>query len=159
MSKNDLILLQLKNGVLTESDNVNSQSFKDFQLLIKSKVAAISKKDKIGLSILSLKYHMEDYLKSKKSNLKIGSFIKDLIERIEVKQVEFANFVGMRPSNFSKILSGKRRLNLELALIIERITNINAELWMAIQNKNEIFEMRKQRREKLKSYKLKELLK
>ena len=81
---------------------------------------------------------MLDYLTSKVKTIKVGSFIKQFIMLIEIKQIEFASYLEIRPSNLSKILNGERRLNIELALILEKLSNIEAELGLRIQNQNEI---------------------
>jgi len=101
---------------------------------------------------------MEDYLKSSSKLVEVGSFIKQFIKLIEIKQVEFAKYLELRPSNLSKILKGERRLTIEFALILERLSNIDASLWLKIQNKNEIKRMKKSHLKLLKKYRLKELI-
>ena len=88
----------------------------------------------------------------------MGSFIKKFIKLIEIKQIEFANYLEIRPSNLSKILNGERRLTIELALIMEKLSSINAELWLRIQNKNEIIKIQKSNSKQLDKYELKELI-
>lgn len=157
MEKNKDILNSLSNGILTESMDIGSKEYEDFKLLIRSKVAETSKHDRIKVSLLGLKYHMEDYLKSDLKTVEIGFFIKQFIKLIEVKQVEFANYLNMRPSNLSKILNGERRLTIEFALILEKLSNIKAGLWLQIQNKNEIIMMQKSNIKKINKYRLNEL--
>lgn len=150
---------KMKKGTLTEKMDLNSSEYADFKLLIKSKVKSSSKAERIEISILGLKFEMEDYLTSNKKNVSIGSFVKQFIEAVEIKQVQFAEFIGVRPSNLSKILNGERRLSLDLALILESISKIKAEKWLMIQNRNEIFKIRKLKKVELSKYKLKQLIK
>lgn len=158
MKKNIDVLSQLTNGVLTEPMDIGTKEYEDFKLLIRSKVAETSKDERIKISLLGLKYHMEDYLESNSKNTEVGSFVKQFIKLIEIKQIEFANYLEIRPSNLSKILNGERRLTIELALIMEKLSNINAELWLRIQNKNEIIKIQKSHSKQMSRYKLKELM-
>jgi addiction module HigA family antidote len=149
----------LENGVLTVKMETKSKEYKDFRLLIKSKVLNSSKDERVKVALLSLKYEMEDYLKTRKSKTLIGKFIKQFILSTESKQTEFAEFLGMRPSNLSKLLNGERKLSLDIALILEKISNISAETWLLIQNRNEIFKLKKLKKKDLEKYKLKQLTK
>jgi len=148
-----------QNGILTDRMDKNSKEYEDFKLLIKSKVESTSKEERVRIAILSLKYRMEDYLDSGKRNIPIGEFIKAFVEGAEIKQVRFAEFLGIRPSNLSKILNGERRLSLDLAIILEHITKIKAEVWLMIQNRNEIFKIKKLKKVEFSKYKLKQLMK
>ena len=159
MSTSEKVLGKLKKGALTEKMNLQSTEYADFKLLIKSKVNASSKGDRIEIAILGLKFEMEDYLASNKKNTPIGSFIKQFIGAVEIKQVQFAEFIGVRPSNLSKILNGERRLSLDLALILESVSKIKAEKWLMIQNRNEIFKIRKLKKAELSKFKLQQLIK
>ena len=159
MNKEKDILSQLTNGVLTEQMNIDTKEFEDFKLLIRSKVAESSKDERIKISLLGLKYNMKDYLASESQIRKVGSFIKQFIRLIEIKQIEFANYLQIRPSNLSKILNGDRRLNIEFALILEKLSSIDAEIWLRIQNQNEIRKVQLSHSKQIKKYKLKELIK
>lgn len=159
MSTSEKLLGKLKQGALTEKMNLQSTEYADFKLLIKSKVSFSSKDDRIEIAILGLKFEMEDYLASNKKNTPIGSFIKQFIDAVEIKQVQFAEFIGVRPSNLSKILNGERRLSLDLALILESVSKIKAENWLMIQNRNEIFKIRKLKKGEFSKFKLKQLIK
>ena len=157
MKKNKDVLSQLTNGILTESMDIGTREYEDFKLLIRSKVAETSKEVRIKISLLGLKYHMEDYILSNSKEIEVGSFVKQFINLIEIKQVEFAKYLKLRPSNLSKMLSGERRLTIELALILEKLSNINADLWLRIQNKNEINRIQKSHSKQFNKYRLKEL--
>ena len=158
MKKAKDVLSQLTNGILTESMDIGTQEYADFKLLIRSKVAETPKDERIRISLLGLKYHMEDYLESISMNVEVGTFVKQFIKLVEIKQVEFAKYLDLRPSNLSKILNGERRLTVELALILEKLSNIGAGIWLGIQNKNEINKIQKSQLQNIKKYQLKELI-
>lgn len=152
-------LSQLTNGILTEPMDIGTKEYKDFTLLIRSKVAQTSKEERIRIALLGLKYNMEDNLRSEGKAKKVGSFVKQFIQLIEVKQIEFANYLGIKSSNLSKILNGERRLNIEFAIILEKLSNIDAELWLRVQNYNELQIALNSQSKKLNKYRLKELIK
>lgn len=159
MKTKEDMLSQLTNGILTESMDIGTKQYQDFKLLIRSKVSQTSKEERIRIALLGLKYNMEDYLGKNGKPIRIGIFIKQFIKLIEVKQIELAEYLNMKPSNLSKILSGERRLNIELAIILEKLSNINAELWLRIQNQNELKKTLKTQTKRMSKYKLKELIK
>ena len=87
----------------------------------------------------SLKFQMEDYLKNDSEKLiPFGQFLRAFLEQVDIKQKQFANYIGLRPSNFSKLLSGERKVNIEIALILGSILNISAQTILAIQTHNEL---------------------
>ena len=149
----------LANGVLTKKMDSKSREYSDFKLLIESKVAVTSKDDRVKIAMLRLKFLMEDYLDSDKKDVSVGKFIKQFIEAAEIKQVHFAKFLSIRPSNLSKILNGERRLSIDLAIILEHVSKIGAEVWLLIQSRNEIYKMKKLKKGELSKYKLKSLIK
>ncbi len=153
------LISELESGVLTQPMDFGTKEYEDFKLLIRSKVSETPKKERIKISLLGLKYHMQDYLRSNVNNKGVGSFIKQFIELVEIKQIDFANYLELRPSNLSKLLSGERRLNIELALILEKLSNIDADLWLRVQNHNELLTAQKSLRKKMNKYKLAELIK
>ena len=159
MKKQKDLLRELEDGVLTESMDIGTKEFEDFTLLIRSKVSETPKSDRVKIALLGLKFQMEDYLNTNSKNIGVGMYVKKFIISIEIKQIEFANYVGLRPSNLSKILNGERRINIEFALILEKLSNIKAELWLRIQNHNELRKVEKSHAREMKKYKLKELIK
>ena len=152
------IIEPIDNGVLTEPMEGNSKEFNDFKLLIKSKVENANKDDRINLALLALKFKMEDSYNSMNESMEVGSFLKQFIQTIEIKQSRFAEYVNMKPSNLSKLLNGDRRINIEFSLILEKLSGIEAELWLNIQSKYELEKTTKKMRNELSNYKLKQLI-
>jgi len=148
---------ELTNGVLSENMDFGTREYEDFKLLIRSKAKETSGSDKIFISLLGLKYQMQDQVESNSKINKVGSYIKKFIKLIGVKQIEFAKYLDMKPSNLSKLLSGERRLNIEFALILEQLSNINAETWLRVQSKNELQKIQSSYSNRIRKYKLKEL--
>ncbi len=153
------ILSQLTNGILNEKMDIGTKEYEDFKLLIRSKVAETSKEERIRIALIGLKFEMEDYLQSDKETIPIGKFIKKFINLLEIKQVDFANYLEIRPSNLSKILNGERKVTIEMAMILEKLSTIDAESWLRIQNQNEIRQIEKSNSKDMRKYKLLELIK
>ena len=152
-------LSQLTNGILTEKMDIGTKEYEDFKLLIRSKVAETPKKERIRIALIGLKFEMEDYLQSDEETVQLGNFIKKFINLLEIKQVDFANYLEIRPSNLSKLLNGDRRVTTKMAVILERLSQIEAELWLGIQNKNEIRQIEKSNSKAISKYTLVELIK
>ncbi len=88
---------------------------------------------------MSLKYQTEEYLQSEENDMKLaGAFLKQYLKTLQIRQTKFANYIGLKPSNLSKLLNGERPINYNLALILGEIFNINPMLWIEIQAKNEL---------------------
>ena len=157
MNKNKQI--EPTNGALTNRMDVGTNSFDKFQaiLLNKSKEQTIEQKRKIEL--LALKFKMEDYLKSEGHDIKLaGEFLKLYLKTLHIHQNKFANYIGLNPSNLSKLIIGERPINYELALIFGNIFNIDPMLWIEIQAKNELKKLKKTKNKKYQKYSLNDLI-
>ena len=100
---------------------------------------AIPEKRKVQYKINALVHEMEDYLKNDNPNefIPVGSFLKESIKILNVKNKEFAEYIGMEAPNLSAVISGKRKLNLELADIFGQLFNTDGKLWLQLQIKND----------------------
>lgn len=62
-----------------------------------------------------------------------GEMIKDEIEYRGITQKKLAKELGISPSVLSEVLTGKRNLTTELALMLEAALGIEADLWLKQQ--------------------------
>ena len=146
-------------GALTNRMDIGTDSFNEFQanLLNKSKERSIEQKRNIEL--LALKFKMEDYLKSEGHDVRLaGEFLKLYLKTLHIHQNKFANYIGLKPSNLSKLISGERPINYEFALIFGKIFNSDPMLWIEIQAKNELKKLKKIRSKKYQNYSLNDLI-
>jgi len=67
-----------------------------------------------------------------------GEYIKDEMQARGMKQVTLAGELGLSKSELSLVLSGKRKINIMLAIQLEKVFKIDAETWMNIQVKYDI---------------------
>ena len=153
--------IEPKEGVLTSSMNVNNKEFKEFQVFLSDKAKSLTDKQRLNIELLSLQIKIEDYLNSNEKDIElisVGDFLRLYLDKLGIKQNKLAEYIGMRPSNFSKILSGSRKVNFELSFILGRIFNLDPKIWILIQVKNEYLEMKKEKANNFKNYKLEDLV-
>lgn len=154
--------IEPQDGVLTTSMDIKSKEFKEFQLFLSDKVKSLDEKQKLRIELLALQIKIEDYLNSNEQNIDmitVGDFLRLYLDKLGIKQNKLATYIGLKPSNFSKILSGSRKVNFELSFILSRIFNLDPKVWMLIQIKNEYLELKKEKENDFKNYKLEDLVK
>lgn len=63
-----------------------------------------------------------------------GSYVEDVIEDLNITQVEFAERLGTTAKTVSNLVSGKIRLSQDIAYKLEKMTGVDFETWMNLQN-------------------------
>ena len=147
-------------GLLINQMDTNSVEFDKLQakLLNKSRERSVEQKRKIEL--LALKFKIEEYLENEESDIKLaGAFLKQYLKVLQIKQTIFAEYIGLKPSNLSKLLKGERPINYDLALILGNIFNISPMLWIELQAKNELNRLKQAKDKNYYNYSLKDLIK
>ena len=56
-----------------------------------------------------------------------------------IKKIEFADLLGMKPGHFRELLHGKRHVSAATALKLEKLLDISAEYWMRVQVYHDLF--------------------
>ncbi len=150
---------ELQDGMLTNRMDVGTQGFDDFQAILLKKSRGRSENQKRKINLLTLKYQMEDYIKSDKIEIKtVGEFLKLILKSLHIQQKKFANYIGLKPSNLSKLINGDRTINYDLALKLGRLFDHNPMLWIEIQAKNELHRLVNAERNKYSVYSLNDLI-
>lgn len=62
-----------------------------------------------------------------------GTILEDEIEANGLTQIDFAKLIGLNRSQLNEIIKGKRNINADLALLLEKALGIDAEYWMEAQ--------------------------
>lgn len=62
-----------------------------------------------------------------------GTLILDEIEYRNIRQSDFALQIGYKKSQVNEIIKGKRNINGDLALLLEKVLGIDADYWMEAQ--------------------------
>lgn len=151
-------------GGFIGSDNASidilSDEYKNLQKIITTASKSQSKEQILSNQVFSFKLAITNYLNEKKlKNIIIaGKFLQELIDIYNIKHRDFANYVGLTESNLSSIISGKRKINNNLALKLAQIFQIDADIWINIQNKNDLFMIKKENINKYEKYNIKDLV-
>ena len=67
-----------------------------------------------------------------------GEALADELEARGIRQKDFAETIGVRPQHLNDLIKGKRHMNPELALKLEKILGIGAEFWVRLQGDYEL---------------------
>ena len=62
-----------------------------------------------------------------------GELLKEELEYRNIKQKDFAEKTGLSYTAFNEVLNGKRAVTAELALIMETVLGINADMLLRMQ--------------------------
>lgn len=148
-----------KEQVLTDRMDVGTREFNEFQAILLNQSKERSNERKKIIELMALKFKMEDYINSKEQHSEmVGDFLKAYLDTFDIRQNKFAEYIGLRPSNLTKLIKGERPLNHELALVFGAIFENDPMLWLDIQNKNKLYELSKIKRKEIKKYSLDDLI-
>ncbi len=140
--------------------NTNSNEFKFLQKKIIEESKKQSKKQILVNHLLSLRLQMETYLRDDSEEIKeVGTFLKDFVKVLEIKNKIFAEYIGYKESNLSALYNGTRKINIDLALKLGKIFKVDPSLWIHIQSKNELKRMREENEQEYHKYSIEDLLK
>lgn len=147
-------------GVLTDRMDTGTEEFNQFQAVLLNRINKQTVPQKRRIALMALKFKMEDYLQSeeKKEPTPAGEFLKSYLRILGIRQKRFAEYVGIQPSNLSKLLKGERPINFEMSLILGKIFNNEPMLWMKIQTRNELIKLSREKRKELRKYSLEDLI-
>jgi len=152
--------IESEDGVITNSMDVNSKEFKEFQLFLRDKAKGQSAKEKRAIELFSLQIKVEDYLNTEDGEIiSVGDFLRDFLDRLDIKQNQLSKYIGLKPSNFSKILTGSRKVNFELSFMLGQIFSLDPKAWMQIQIKNEYLDLKKEKQKYFQTFTLEDLMK
>lgn len=62
-----------------------------------------------------------------------GEILLDELKAINVSQIDFAKQIGLKRSQLNEIIKGKRNINADLALLLEKTLGIDADYWLEAQ--------------------------
>lgn len=61
--------------------------------------------------------------------------LKEFLEPLDVSQVEAARRMGVPFQRLNAIIRGRRAVSAETAILLERLTRMDAEFWLSLQVK------------------------
>ena len=74
-----------------------------------------------------------------------GEILVNELSVRQIKKIDFAAMLGIRPGHLTELLQGKRNVSAALAIRLEALLNIDAEYWMRVQVYNDLFIERNKR--------------
>ena len=137
-----------------------SEDFQKMLATIREDASKRTPQQRSELHLSGIRFHMECYLSvtGLPDPDDISTLLSKCIEAIEVKNKDFAAYIGIESSNLSAILKGRRRISPAFALKLEQIFGISATLWLSVQSKNELEALRNERAAKTPALSLADLL-
>lgn len=141
------------------NSQLGEKDLKIYQSIIKAHSDGQSIENKRLIKHIGLRLEMEDYIDSNYSEIiTAGFFLERLLKIYDVRKSQFAAFIGVGKTNFYALLKGRRKLNNSIATKVGKTFNIDPELWMFVEAKNEIKQYRNKSHEENKKYNLTNLL-
>jgi len=141
--------------------NSNSKDFQGLREIVKKNAANQTARERIKYKLISLKFQMEAYIshENPRTLRTVGEFLKQHIIALNIKNKDFAKYIELEESNLSAIIRGKRKINIDLALKLGQIFNLDPNIWLLIQSRNEIIKTKIKRNKEYQKYHLDDLLK
>lgn len=160
IEKNRLINPGGVNGTGKGVVNINSKDYKGLQRAIIEHAKQQSPEERMKYALISLRFQMESYLSQSSPDkiIEVGYYLKEHLKAIGISNKAFAKYIDIEDSNLSAIIKGRRKVNIDIAFKLGEVFELDPNLWLLIQGKNDLLKIDSQRRLKYKKYNLKELL-
>lgn len=113
---------------------------------------------KLKNNMLSIKYRIEDYIDNEKAPEKniisLEDFLKEYLTALDLTFKKFARAIDTTDGNLKKYLSGERKFNTDLAFKFASFFHTTPDLWLKVNMKNELLELKKGKKQvsKYKKY-------
>ena len=141
--------------------DTNTESFGEFTRLVSENLKKQSKEQIVKNKIFTIKFKMEKYLDNENPGyiIQSGEFLKQMLDLLNIRSIDLANYLKLKPSNFNAIINGSRRVSPELSVKLSYIFGIPPDLWTHIEGKNALLEIQKEKSHEFKNnYKLEDLV-
>jgi len=148
-------------GLVGNPGGVDSRSegFQKLKMAIRERAAALKPEEKRQIELRAVRYRMQEYLQeSSQAAIPTGYFIKECLQATGVLLKSFAFYMDSNPGNVSKIIRGSRKISPETAIILGNTFETEPELWLQIQDKNEIIELKRLNKNQFRRYSLDKLI-
>lgn len=148
-------------GLVGNPGGVDSRSegFQKLKMAIRERSGALKPEEKRQIELRAVRYRMQEYLQeSSQAAIPTGYFIKECLQATGVQLKSFAFYINSNSGNVSKIINGSRKINPETAIILGNTFDTEPELWLQIQDKNEIIELKRINKSHFRRYSLDKLI-
>jgi len=146
-------------GLGKKSMEIGGEEFTVLRQMIAKQSSDRPSMEKLEHESFALQLKMYDYSRQGREGkmIEVGYFLKAFLELYQIKSKDFAAFIGLGKTNLSALLNGKRKLNYDLALILQNIFGLKADIWLQIQLKNDLWKIEGINKNFYKKYSLEEL--
>lgn len=133
--------------ILSENLKINERNevLKEFGEERKKMFSNLTNEQRIFSTILQLRFQIEDYLKKETYDFEMSFcfFLKEYIARLQLKNKDFADQMGIETTELSQILNAHRKPNdkILIRLEIHSNKNIDALLWHRMLEKDKEYEL------------------
>jgi plasmid maintenance system antidote protein VapI len=132
-----------------------AEGYKKLRQAIIENYNTLSDQEKLSIELDGIKYSIMDYLDSEAAHIvPPGSFIKKCLEVSNVTQKTFASYINWDTGNLTKLLNGSRKINADIALILEETFPVSAITWMKLEDKNELTRVKNLKSRDYRNYSL-----
>ncbi len=129
------------------TDNERFESIEVFKSYRRKIVSKRSHDDKLKIQLMQLKFLMEDYVGTDKydESLNFAYFLRQYIERLGKKNIEFAQEINIKPTELSQLVNHHRDPNHKIIMRLEAHSNkiFPAILWFKLFTKEKALELLK----------------
>lgn len=124
----------------SNSAGLDTQEIKKVQRIIQAHAADQSHDERISYQLIGLKLRMNSYLNDELHSdvVHAGEFLTELLAIYDIQKNKLAEYIGLEDSNLYSILKGRRKINNKIAKYLESIFDIEEQMWLFIETKNEI---------------------
>jgi len=109
-----------------------------------------SLEQRIQNEMAAIRYEMEEYIANSdhpSRKITLEKVVNQYLDILDLSFRKFAMSLDTTDGNLKKYLSGERRFNTELALKFGHFFHTEPELWLQVQLKNELFELKTEKRQ------------
>ncbi|MFP5080716.1 transcriptional regulator [Pedobacter sp. JCM 36344] len=150
----------LEDGLVGDPNGVdqNSEGYKRLKQAIAERYSSYTESEKLNIKLDGIRFAMLDYLENESSNIiPPGTFLKRCLDVVMVNQKTFANYIDWDTGNLTKLLNGQRKINADVAMILEATFPVSASIWLRLEDKNELVRARQEKTRDYHQYSLKKL--
>jgi plasmid maintenance system antidote protein VapI len=132
----------------------------NFRAHRKALYARRKQKDKIDDMLEGFRFALKNYAAQEEPEevILFGTYLDNLLSEMNIKKVDFANYIAINPRNINKYLNGERKFNTEHALKLEQLFKINAKTILEVQLMNEVLIAKQRKNNNFNDLNLNDLL-
>ncbi|NTS43028.1 transcriptional regulator [Flavisolibacter sp. BT320] len=129
---------------LRDNKKWNVSKATDVKDFLNRRIAQRAPEQTIEIGMLRTLYQMEDYVENSTEERSLNDFVKAFLVVLGINFKTFAERIGMTDGNLKKYLTGERKFTSDLALRFSKFFNTTPDIWLKVDLKNELLELKKQ---------------